>query len=175
MIRELLKEITREDMARVGMVKGVDEENLTVDVQLEREEKVRKSLPIRVMKTQDDLGIYIIPKVGTEVLVLFVDARPTPIAFQEWEKIIVKRSDGFRLEIERSGKVELENPQGARITIDGKNVEADGLSSFRVRASQVELGNSAIGGVITDKTLPACIFSGAPMVNFSSKTVKGSS
>ncbi len=166
-MRELLKQIVREEIAYVGTVVKVDEDKLTVDVKLERKEQILRELPIRVMNTSDDFGIYVIPKVGTDVLVVMVDERPSPVAFQEWEKIVLKRGDGFSLIVEKSGDIALNHPQGTRVSVRGNEVS--------ISAEQVKIGQNAVGGVITDKTLPACIFSGAPMVNFSSKTVKASS
>ena len=166
-LREAIRELVRdEDVLGVGTITEVDETNLTVSIQPERGDVEIKNVPIRVWNTDDDEGVYIVPKVGAWCLYALVDGRPTLLQVQEWEKVIIKRRF-ITILIDTSGKVEINNGNG-KITLND-----DG--SIKIESSLVEIGKGVLGGVLTDKTLPACLFTGASMTTFSSKSVKVSS
>ncbi len=162
-IRELVKE---EDVLGVGIITKVDETHLTVSIQPEKGDVEIKNVPIRVWNTDDDEGVYIVPKTGTWCLYALVDGRATLLQVQEWERVIIKRGS-LTVSIDSTGKVEADNGSGKVL------LNNDG--SVKIESSSVEIGQGVMGGVITDKTLPACLFTGASMTAFSSKTVKASS
>ena len=121
-LREDLKRLVGEkDFMLIGKVTAVHEDVLSVDVQPERPDTAElKNVPIRVMNLSDDLGIYVVPRVGTQVLVGLVDGRPTAFQFQEWERVVMKRADGFYLEVKRNGDVVLETSGNVELKAGGR-------------------------------------------------------
>ncbi len=145
--------------------------------------------------TGDGYGFVAPPAVGDEVLVAFLDGdplgqgiilgrlygsdRPPEVKVKE---IVLKHVSGTTVRLLESGKVEIETTDEVSIQVHGNvdlavdgNLVADVQGTADIKAQKVNLGKNAAGGVLTDVTLPACLFTGAPMRSFSSKTVKGQS
>lgn len=85
-----------------------------------------------------------------------------------------------RLRIDQdSGKVTLETSDDVEVTVDGAktlnvtgNVTLNVDGTTHIRCDDIQLGDPALGGVITDKTMPVSLPSGVSTTPFSSKTVK---
>lgn len=95
------------------------------DVQPEKEGEsllMHVPMPGRVMNSDDDLGIYYVPQQDTEVLIEWVDNRPTIVDAHEWEQFIIKKSDSDYVwwdssndvNVKTTGKITIETLQIAK-------------------------------------------------------------
>lgn len=104
-------------LARRGLVVGgelatvvaVNEATLTCTVRtaglLEMEEA-----PLRVLNVADDVGIYAIPAVGSDVRLEYDggdSGRPRVVAVQQFDRVVFKKKGGVRIEITRDNKIVL--------------------------------------------------------------------
>lgn len=92
------------------------------DVQPERDTDAKVEyvpMAFRVMNHTDDFGIIIVPKMNAEVIVAWVDGRPTIDSCQEWDKLIFKKDDSNyfmwdlgtnNVEMKTSGTIKIETP-----------------------------------------------------------------
>ena len=78
-------------MFTVGTITGVDEGTMSCTIKPEDGGEVVDKVPIRVMRHGNQIGFSVVPKVGTEVIVMWLDEyRPTIFQVHEWDKVIVK-------------------------------------------------------------------------------------
>jgi len=156
-----------------GVVQSVDETAVTCNVLPDDEGEELKDVRIRSLNADHDLGFFELPKVGSFVLIQFVDGRRDLPVIQrclEIEKVILRKESGFTVEIgagdnvtiKKAVNIMIENSGNTEIKTDG-NVKLDA-------AGTVELGKGANGGVLTVITQPACFVTGAPFRG--SQTVK---
>lgn len=97
----------------VGTVKSVDEAEMTCVVTPEDKGEDIEDVPLRIMRYADGVGFSIVPKAGTETIVLWLDEhRPSIFRVHEWDKIIVQNKEGHGLII-RSGELLLGVEVGA--------------------------------------------------------------
>lgn len=112
------------------------------DVQPEKDgESLLKHVPMpqRVMNYPDDLGVIFVPKQGTEVLVEWIDGRPTITDCQEWEQFIVKKSDSDYIWWDSLNNVDVKTT-GA-ITVETlRTAEEIAAFSWKINAPQIILG-----------------------------------
>lgn len=99
-----------------------------------------ENVPLRVFNLEDDLGVIIIPEIGSACLVEFLEGStelPIIRKVQHWQKIIIKKQDTIELTIDPEGNidcvtegnatlqvkenVEIENQAGMHIILDGTN------------------------------------------------------
>ena len=154
---------------KVCRVEAVDEERL-VGVFAPLDGSPNLETTLNVMEGKEN-GIYVVPRVGTEAVLLVEEQRAFLVRVREYDKVLIVSEAGTRLLFE-DDHVVLETPAGIQAKLEGDNIEVTGLSRFLMNAQKVQCGPEPRGGVITDLTLPACLFSGAPMRNFSSKNVE---
>ena len=99
-----------------------------------------ENVPLRVFNLEDDLGVIIIPEIGSACLIEFLEGStelPIIRKVQHWQKIIIKKQDTIELTIDPEGNidcvtegnatlqvkenVEIENQAGMHIILDGTN------------------------------------------------------
>jgi hypothetical protein len=109
-------------------VVATDPALLTADVIFEGEQVTREKVPIRIF-TDDDggLGVGWIPKVGSDVLVAFIDGvenRPQIIKVQQWDQLIIKKgaagNQDIEITIDSDNKIDLRKASGFQFTIDAQ-------------------------------------------------------
>lgn len=143
----------REDMRRllgplgepmiVGTVTAVDTNRLAVDVQPEiAEAPPLKAVPIRVLRSADALGCYIVPSINSLCLVGHVDGRPTLVKAQSWSSVVL-RGDSVDVAIEAGGALAL--------TIGSNTVEIDG-SKIKIQAAGAKPAARRGDETLTDAT-----------------------
>lgn len=99
-------------------------------------------MAFRVLNTDDDLGIIVVPKVGTEVLVNWVDGRPTIEACQEWDRMILKKGDNLWIEIAENDDILVQTAGAVEVKVK-KTVVEDIKISKQVKAPLIKLGRIA--------------------------------
>lgn len=129
------------------------------DVQPEKEGEsllMHVPMPGRVMNTEDDLGVWYVPKQNTEALVEWIDGRPTITDAHEWEEFILKKDDSNyiiwdslnNVDMKTTGKITVETLQTA------KEIAA---ISWQIDAPRIILGKlgaySAVHGEILNMWL----------------------
>lgn len=115
------------------------------DVQPEKEsETLLQHVPMsfRVLNTSNDLGIIIVPRKETEVLVTWVDGRPTIEACQEWERLILKKGDNLWIEIDAKDNILVQTNGAVEMKVK-KTVVEDITISKQVKAPLIKLGKIA--------------------------------
>ena len=196
-LRQLVETIIEKNRRKYldfGTVIEVDPERYTARV---KTVAGIETAPLRILTgySGDGYGIVIPPAVGDEVLVCFLDGdpfgqgvilgrlfgkdKPPNVAVKE---INVTHVSGTRLIVRENGKVEIETKDKVEMSVNGNveltvqgDLDADVSGTANIKAQKVNLGKNAVGGLLTDVTHPACLFTGAAMKAFSSKTVKGQS
>lgn len=106
-------------------VVATDPVHLTADVIIESKQVVNEKVPIRIF-TDDDggLGVGWIPKVGSEVLIAFIDGaedRPQIIKVQRWDYMIARKGDGISLlefVVDNENNISLRRGNDFQVTID---------------------------------------------------------
>ncbi len=115
------------------------------DVQPEKEsETLLQHVPMafRVLNTENDLGIIVVPKIGTEVLVSWVDSRPTIEACQKWERMILKKGDNLWIEIDSQDNILVETAGAVDVKVS-KTVTEEIDISKHVKSPLIKLGKNA--------------------------------
>jgi len=122
-----------------GTVKAVDEATLSVDVTPDDGGEVIANVPLRVMRYQNQTGVAVVPKVGTEVVVEWLDKhRPRVAAAQEWTKIIMLTAQGFGVII--SDVIAMGDQNQAKHPVPWGDTLATFLNSFRSWAATHDHG-----------------------------------
>lgn len=115
------------------------------DVEPEKEsETLMQNVPmsLRVLNKHDDLGIIVVPKKETEVLVTWVDGRPTIEACQEWDRLILKKGDNLWIEIKANDDIFVQTSGAIQMKV-AKTVTEDITVSKQVKAPLIKLGRLA--------------------------------
>jgi len=115
------------------------------DVQPEKEsETLLQNVPMafRVLNASDDLGVIVVPKKGTAVLVSWVDSRPTIAACQEWERMILKKGKNLWIEIDAADNIAVQTAGAVELKVK-KTVVEDVAVSKQVKAPLIKLGRIA--------------------------------
>jgi hypothetical protein len=104
----------------IATVKSADTARLTCNVVFDGEKIVRENIPLRIYNDDGALGFAVVPRVGSEVLVVFVrgkEGQPRIIGVQEWDQIII-RKPRFEIVINSEDEVLLKKKSGFVFTID---------------------------------------------------------
>lgn len=104
-----LRQLTRNRALErtVAKVLAVDELAVTADVELDGGTALY-GVPLRVLNSSGDAGIYAYPAVGSYVELEFVGgsaAQPRVAKVQDFDRLVVRKPDGFTLEMTRDGKL----------------------------------------------------------------------
>ena len=78
-------------------VTAINPVQMVATVIIEGETVEYEEVPLRIFTDEDNLGAVIVPKIGSEVLIVFIDGngeRPQIIKVQQWEYIIARRGTG---------------------------------------------------------------------------------
>jgi hypothetical protein len=158
-VRKLFQELSDKgiDDAIIGTVEAVQEttpsgwalpdriKGFWCDVQPEKEsETLLQHVPmaLRVLNTENDLGVIIVPKQGTEVLVTWVDKRPTIEACQEWERLILKKGEDLWIEIDVEDNILVQTAGAVDVKVK-KTVTEEIDVSKHVKCPLIKLGKKA--------------------------------
>ena len=120
-------------------VVATDPVHLTADVIIESKQVVNEAVPIRIF-TDDDggLGVGWVPKVGSEVLIAFIDGaedRPQIIKVQQWDYMIARKGDGgslFEFICDNENNVTLKRGTDFEITINQTHVNLKNGSVYEL-------------------------------------------
>jgi phage gp45-like len=168
-----------------AVVNATDPVHLTADVIFEGEQVIREDVPIRVFNDEDaSLGVGWIPKVGSEVLIAFIDGeenRPQIIKVQQWDYLIARKGAGdslFELIVDNENNVSLKHGSIYDLSIlNNGQIAITTQTDIQVNCNNVKLsasGNIDLGdggsGVVTNRSMPVCFVSGATIP--CSQTVK---
>jgi len=170
-IRKLFQELADKglDDAIIGTVKAVQQttpsgwaladrlHGFWCDVQPEKEsEALLQHVPMafRVLNTDDDLGIIIVPKEGTDVLVSWVDGRPTIEACQEWERMIFKKSNDMWIEIDAENNILVQTAGEVKLKVSKKLTEEIDIEKH-VSSPLIKMGSDAVHPVALGDSLLA--------------------
>jgi hypothetical protein len=151
-LREAIRQSGKQ--AVVAKVIATDPGLLTADVTIEGESIVRERIPLRIFNDSGGLGMAFVPKVGSQVIVGFIDgseSRPGVIKVQEWDiyimrkgpadmpafelvvdsnnQIFLRRGENFRLAVERDDRISLES--GSTYNLE---IAANGKLTFKTVA-----------------------------------------
>lgn len=163
-VRKLFQELSDKgiDDAIIGTVQAVQQTTPTgwalpdrikgfwCDVQPEKEsETLLQHVPmsLRVLNTENDLGVIIVPKQGTEVLVTWVDGRPTIEACQEWERMILKKGEDLWIEIDAEDNILVQTAGAVDVKVK-KTVTEEIDISKHVKSPLIKLGKKAPHAVV---------------------------
>jgi hypothetical protein len=163
-VRKLFQELSDKgiDDAIIGTVEAVQEttpsgwaladriKGFWCDVQPEKESETllqHVPMPLRVFNTENDLGIIIVPKQGTEVLVTWVDGRPTIEACQEWERMILKKGENLWIEIDAEDNILVQTAGAVDVKVK-KTVTEEIEVSKHVKSPLIKLGKKAPHAVV---------------------------
>ncbi len=116
------------------------------DVQPEKEsEALLQHVPMafRVLNTENDLGVIIVPEIDTEVLVEWVDSRPTITACQCWERMILKKGDNLWIEIDKDDNILVQTAGAVEVKVK-KTVTEEIDISKHVKCPLIKLGKNAV-------------------------------
>jgi hypothetical protein len=118
-------------MFTVGTITDVDEPTMSCTIKPEDGGEVVKNVPIRVMRYANQIGFSVVPRVGTEVIVMWLDEyRPTIFQIHEWEKVVVKNKSDVGMVV-----------QGNEIWVG----EVDFGLNIKPKTGPVTVGNSGYG------------------------------
>ncbi len=178
-------------MFEIGVVREVDAENYRVKVEFISSGLITDWIRVATLYSGNGYGLLMMPDVGDEVLVANVHGEfvvigrlfggDRPPSCDEGE-MVLKHVSGTEVRIRRDGEIEISinDSVQARLKPTGEvEIEANGdvkitaQGPAEIKAPEVKLGNTAIGGVVTDKTWPTCPVTGAPILG--SQTVKAQS
>jgi len=113
------------------------------DVQPEKEGEsllMHVPMPGRVMNTEDDLGVFYVPKHDTEALIEWIDGRPTITDAHEWEEFILKKDDSNYITWDSQNNVDVKTT--GKITIETlKTAMEIATISRQIKAPRIILGN----------------------------------
>ncbi len=125
------------------------------DVDPEKEsESLLQNVPVamRVLNTDDDIGVIFVPKVDTTVLIEWVDGRPTITACQEWTRMILKKGDNFWLEVKANDDIFVKTAGAVEIKV-AKTVTEEIDIFKQVKSPLIKLGKTAPHPVIWGDSL----------------------
>ena len=92
------------DVFTVGTVFTVDEAEMTCVVTPEDGGQDVEDVPLRVMRYADAVGFSIVPVVGTEVIVAWLDkSRPVIFRVHAWDKVVIQNKDGHGVIVKKGG------------------------------------------------------------------------
>jgi hypothetical protein len=141
-------------MFTVGTITDVDEPTMSCTIKPEDGGEVVDKVPIRVMRHANEIGFSVVPKVGTEVIVMWLDEyRPTIFQIHEWEKIIVLDGSEIGVKIE-NGVVHLGKGNSAEHPVAWGDDLWDFLDEFRTWAISHTHGNGTPGPGPTTTPVP---------------------
>lgn len=165
-VRKLFQELSDKgiDDAIIGTVEAVQQttpsgwaltdriKGFWCDVQPEKEsETLLQHVPMafRVMNGEDhkDLGVIIVPEIDTEVLVEWVDGRPTITACQRWERMILKKGDNLWIEIDKEDNILVQTAGAVDVKVK-KTVTEEIDISKHVKCPLIKLGKNAPHAVV---------------------------
>lgn len=117
------------------------------DVQPEKESETllqHVPMPLRVLNREDDkdLGFILVPEKETEVLVTWVDGRPTIEACQRWERMILKKGDNLWIEIDADDNIFVQTAGAVEVKVS-KTVTEEIDISKHVKSPLIKLGKNA--------------------------------
>jgi len=124
------------------------------DVQPEKEgEALLEHVPMgfRVMNYADDLGFILVPKADTEVLVSWVDGRPTIEACQEWEYLILKKGEAFYVIVDAMNNVEAQTSGEVNVTVFESSTETVGIQKH-IKSPKILLGPAGLEPAVKGAT-----------------------
>lgn len=161
-VKKLFQELSDKglDDAVIGTVKACQQttptgwalpdrlEGFWCDVQPEKEsEAMLQHVPMafRVMNGEDhkDLGVIIIPEIDSEVLVEWVDGRPTITACQRWERMILKKGDNLWIEIDKEDNILVQTAGAVNVKVKKTVIEEIEISKH-VKSPLIKLGTNAV-------------------------------
>lgn len=106
-------------------VTATDSALMTADVTFEGEQVIREAVPLRIFNDEGGLGVAFIPKIGSEVLIGFIDgaeARPQILKVQEWDSLIVRKgpanNPALEITVSSDNQIDLRKDSGFQFTID---------------------------------------------------------
>lgn len=178
-------------MFEIGVVREVDVGNYRVKVEFISSGLITDWIRVATIYSGNGYGLLMMPDVGDEVLVVNVHGEfivvgrlfggDSPPSCDEGE-VVLKHASGTEVRIRREGEIDISvnNSVKARLKPTGEvEIKANGdvkitaQGTAEIKAQEVKLGNTAIGGVVTDRTWPTCPVTGAPILG--SQTVKAQS
>lgn len=111
-------------------------------------------MPLRVMNGEDhkDLGVIIVPEKDTEVIVEWVDGRPTIAACQRWERMILKKGENLWIEIDNKDNILIQTAGAIDIKVKKTSVEEADISK-QIKSPLIKLGKTAPHPVIWGDSL----------------------
>ena len=124
------------------------------DVQPEKEgEEELQHVPMgfRVMNYADDLGFILVPKADTEVLVSWVDGRPTIEACQEWERLILKKGEAFYVIVDAMNNVEAQTSGEVNVTVLKSSTETVAIQKH-IKSPKILLGPAGLEQAVKGNT-----------------------
>ena len=96
-IRELLDSMNKAGKhAVIGTVKAADAEALTCDVVFAGRDIIVEKIPLRIFNDDEGFGTALVPAIGSEALVGFVDGKenqPQVLKVQQWDWWIMRRGE----------------------------------------------------------------------------------
>ncbi|MBN2381173.1 hypothetical protein JXM67_15345 [candidate division WOR-3 bacterium] len=99
-------------------------------------------MPMRVLNAPDDLGVIFVPKVDTEVIVSWIDGRPTMLACKEWDRMILKKGENLWIEIAKNDDILVQTNGQVNVKV-GKSVTEEITLSKHVKCPLIKLGQIA--------------------------------
>ncbi|MBD3285813.1 hypothetical protein GF359_05065 [candidate division WOR-3 bacterium] len=99
-------------------------------------------MPMRVINAPDDLGVIFVPKVDTEVIVSWIDGRPTMLASREWDRMILKKGENLWIEIAKNDDIFVQTRGQVDVKV-GKSVTEEITLSKHVKCPLIKLGQMA--------------------------------
>lgn len=172
-VRKLFQELSDKgiDDAIIGTVKKVQQTTPSgwalpdripgfwCDVQPEKESETllqHVPMPLRVLNREDDkdLGFILVPEKNTEVLVTWVDGRPTIEACQHWERMILKKGDNLWIEIDAKDNILIQTAGAVDVKVK-KTVTEEIDVSKHVKSPLIKLGKQASHPVVWGDRLTA--------------------
>lgn len=138
----------------VGTVASIDMDTLSCTVDPEDGGEPIRNIPLRITRPSDTYGVTIIPKLGTEAIVVWLDRkgsellRPKILEVQKWDKIIIHDDRGFGLTITAQGDVKI----GSEADATHPLVYGDTLTEF-LNALTAHLNANCRSGA---PLIPAC-------------------
>jgi len=117
------------------------------DVQPEKESETllqHVPMPLRVLNREGDkdLGFILVPEKDTEVLVTWVDGRPTIEACQRWERMILKKGENLWIEIDADDNIFVQTAGAVDVKVS-KTVTEEIDISKHVKSPLIKLGRNA--------------------------------
>jgi len=138
------------DVFTVGTAFTVNEAEMTCVVTPEDGGQDIEDVPLRVMRYADAVGFSIVPVVGTEVIVVWLDkSRPVIFRVHEWDKIVIQNKDGHGILI-NSGDIVLGISAKAEPAVLGNKLEQrlsalEGAFNYHLHGGVV-VGGGTTGG-----------------------------